>query len=51
MKSFLFAVATIIILSGCSTKEFNEGVESITSDVSEAFENSRDKSESNEANK
>jgi len=35
---------TVFILSGCSTKEINGGVDSITSDITKAFEDSKDKS-------
>jgi hypothetical protein len=35
---------SLFIFMGCSTKEFNDGVDSITSDISNAFENSKDKS-------
>ncbi|MFA5454202.1 MAG: hypothetical protein WC272_02675 [Sulfurimonas sp.] len=40
---FLIAIA-MLMLAGCSTKEFNEGVNSITGDITNAFENSKDKS-------
>lgn len=33
-----------MIFGGCSAKEFNEGVESITGDISKTFEEGRDKS-------
>lgn len=44
MKFFIFSIFTLILLSGCTTKEFNAGVDSITSDIKNAFENSKDKS-------
>ena len=46
MKSILvLMVMALIMLGGCSAKEFNEGVDSITSDISNTFEEGRDKSE------
>ena len=47
MKYVLLTIATLFIFAGCSTKEFNEGVDSITGDITNAFENSRDKSSDN----
>ena len=45
MKRFaLLSVLFVIVFGGCSAKEFNEGVDSITSDISEKFEEGRDKS-------
>ena len=45
MKKFtLLAVLMLLLFGGCSTKEFNEGVDSITSDVSGAFDEGKDKS-------
>ena len=45
MKIFIFlAVTTLLIFGGCSAKEFNEGVDSITGDISEKFEDGQDKS-------
>ena len=32
-----------MIFGGCSAKEFNEGVDSMTNDVSTAFEEGQDK--------
>ncbi|MDD3443713.1 hypothetical protein [Sulfurimonas denitrificans] len=40
---FLMGVLSLLLL-GCSTKEFNSGVKSITSDITNAFEGSKDKS-------
>jgi len=34
----------VITLGACSAKEVNEGVDSITNDITNAFEESRDKS-------
>ncbi len=45
MKKFtLLAVLMALVLGGCSAKEFNEGVESITNDVSSKFDEGKDKS-------
>ena len=45
MKSFIILGAFVaLLLGGCSAKEFNAGAESMTSDISNAFEGSRDKS-------
>jgi len=43
MKYLLLTLSTLFIFSGCSAKEFNAGVKSITSDITEAFESSKDK--------
>jgi len=39
--TFIFSVA--LLLNACSAKEINQGVDSITSDISNAFEGSKDK--------
>lgn len=44
MKHIIFSILTLYLLSGCSVKEFNDGVDSITNDISEAFNNSKDDS-------
>ncbi|WP_193113052.1 lipoprotein [Sulfurimonas marina] len=44
MKHIIFSILTLFLLSGCSAKEFNEGVNSITNDVSNAFNGSKDNS-------
>lgn len=45
MKIFLgLSIVLLVMFGGCSVKEFNEGVESITGDISTAFEEGRDKS-------
>jgi hypothetical protein len=44
MKTLLLSIIAISIFSGCSTKEINDGVDSITNDISNAFERGRDKS-------
>lgn len=44
MKILLLTIAAISIFAGCSAKEFNNGVESITNDISNAFERGKDKS-------
>lgn len=43
MKNLIFAAMALLILAGCSAKEFNEGVDSVTSDISNAFEKAKDK--------
>ncbi len=45
MKIVLIISSIVVILAfnACSAKEFNEGVESITGDVSEKFESGKDK--------
>jgi len=42
--SFVLAALLVIIFAGCSTKEFNEGVDSVTGDISKVFEEGQDKS-------
>ncbi len=45
MKSFIILGAFVaLLLGGCSAKEFNAGAESMTSDISNAFEGSKDTS-------
>lgn len=44
-KGILIMVVVGILLAACSAKEFNAGADSIMSDVENAFENSRDKSQ------
>ena len=44
MKILSLLFITLLLLSGCSAKEFNDGVESITSDVTNAFDAGKDKS-------
>jgi len=44
MKFILLVIIGIFVLSGCSAKEFNDGVNSITNDISKAFEESKDTS-------
>ncbi|WP_304546071.1 lipoprotein [Sulfurimonas microaerophilic] len=44
MKQIIFSIITLFLLAGCSAKEFNEGVNSITNDVSNAFNSSKDNS-------
>lgn len=44
MRSIILAITIISIFAGCSAKEFNEGVESISNDISNAFEAGKDKS-------
>ena len=49
MKYALLTIVTLLIFAGCSAKEFNEGVDSITGDITNAFENSKDKSLDNKS--
>ncbi|MCW8895285.1 MAG: hypothetical protein OQK48_05780 [Sulfurimonas sp.] len=44
MKNLFLILSLILVFTGCSTKEFNEGVDSITSDISRLFEEGKDKS-------
>lgn len=45
MKNFIIvSLFLAVVFGGCSAKEFNEGVDSITSDVSKVFEEGQDKS-------
>ncbi len=44
MKLILLGIIGIFVLTGCSAKEFNDGVDSITNDISKAFEESKDTS-------
>lgn len=41
---FLLLVCITLLFTGCSAKEFNAGVDSISGDIKNAFENSKDKS-------
>ena len=43
IKGIVLSFFVILVFNGCSVKEFNEGVESVTSDISNAFEKGRDK--------
>jgi PBP1b-binding outer membrane lipoprotein LpoB len=44
MKYTLLLLGALFLLGGCSAKEINANVDSITSDITNAFENSKDKS-------
>ncbi|MDY0123524.1 hypothetical protein [Sulfurimonas sp.] len=44
MRFLFLASITLLIFWGCSSKEINEGVENITSDITNAFEGAKDKS-------
>jgi len=44
MKNIFISLVILTIFAGCSAKEFNDGVNSITGDVSKKFEDSKDKS-------
>jgi len=44
MKYIFFSLFALFVLNGCSAKEINETAESITNDITQAFENSKDKS-------
>jgi len=43
-KITVLSLLLLIMFGGCSAKEFNEGVESVTGDISNTFEEGRDKS-------
>lgn len=43
-KYLIISILSLLIFIGCSAKEFNSGVDSITSDVTNAFEESKDNS-------
>jgi hypothetical protein len=45
IKTLLLTVSTLLVLSACSAKEFNEGVDSITGDITEKFDEGVDKSD------
>lgn len=45
IKFIIGSVFAILLFNGCSAKEFNEGVDSVTGDVSKAFEDGKDKSQ------
>lgn len=45
MKNFIILGAFVaLLIGGCSAKEFNEGADSIGSDISNAFKGSKDES-------
>ena len=44
MKISLIGFTFLFILTGCTAKEINNNIDSITSDVVKAFEDSKDKS-------
>jgi len=44
MKYILLTLTAFFLFSGCSTKQINGNVESITGDISNAFDGSTDKS-------
>ncbi len=44
MKNLLLMSVLTLLLLGCSTKEINAGVNSITGDITNAFERSKEKS-------
>lgn len=44
MRTLFLTTMTMLMFMGCSAKEFNEGVDSITGDITNAFEKSKDKS-------
>ena len=45
IKFIIVSIFTIILFNGCSAKEFNNGVESITGDISNKIEEGKDKSD------
>lgn len=44
IKYILIALIGTFLFAGCSAKEFNAGADSITSDITGAFEGSKDNS-------
>ncbi len=44
MKTLLLTIITISIFAGCSAKEINAGVDSVTGDIKNAFEKGKDNS-------
>lgn len=45
MKIFIvLSLFLVVLFGGCTAKEFGEGVDSITNDVANVFEEGRDKS-------
>ena len=42
MKNLLLIFSLLLMLVGCSAKEFNAGVDSVTNDISTAFNKSKD---------
>ena len=44
MRTLLLSIITISIFAGCSAKEINAGVDSVTGDIKNAFEKGKDKS-------
>lgn len=44
MKNLFLMTILGLLLLGCSAKEINAGVNSVTSDITNAFEGSKDKS-------
>lgn len=44
MKLLILVIAIASVFAGCSAKEFNDGVDSITNDISKTFEEGKDTS-------
>ena len=44
MKQIISFLIILFALNGCSAKEFNNGVDSITNDISKAFNDAKDDS-------
>ena len=44
MRYIIFSLFILFVLNGCSAKEINDTANSITNDITNAFENSKDKS-------
>lgn len=44
LQHTFIAILLSCLLIGCSAKEFNSGVDGVTSDIKNAFEGSKDKS-------
>lgn len=44
MRSLILTVLSLFIFVGCSAKEINTGVDSVTNDIANAFNKSKDNS-------
>jgi len=44
VRTLFLTIIALFLFTGCSAKEINEGIESISGDISNAFEKGKDKS-------